>query len=344
METPHRPMKGNTMTTHRPRGTRFLALTAVIALALAACSSGGREKTNDTTTNNGGNAAGSSGFTIAMITHETPGDTFWDKIKAGAQQAAKDEGVTLKYSNDPDAAKQAVLIQNAVDSKVNGIATTLVTPGALAGAVKAATNAKIPVVGFNSGIDQYKQLGALMYFGSDENLAGTTAGQRIGTEGAKHPLCVIQQAGSVALEARCAGVKSAVPGTENIQVNGSDDSAVASTLQAKLSQDKSIDYIITLGAPIAVDALKAMDAAGSKAKLVTFDLNAEAAQDIQTGKIEFSIDQQPYVQGYMAVSSLYLYLKNGNDVGGGKAVLTGPSFVDKSNIGTILPYTKKNTR
>jgi len=331
------------MTTTRMRGVRLVALAAMVTLAAAACSSGGKEETADAGTG-GGNAAGSSGYTIAMITHETPGDTFWDKIKAGAQQAAKDTGVTLKYSNDPDASKQAVLIQNAVDSKVSGIATTLVTPDALAGAVKAATDAKIPVVGFNSGIDQYKQLGALMYFGSDENLAGTTAGKRIGEAGAKHPLCVIQAAGSVALEARCAGVKSAVPGTENIQVNGADDSAVVSTLQAKLSQDKSIDYIVTLGAPIAVDALKAMDQASSSAKLITFDLNAEAAQDIKDGKIEFSIDQQPYVQGYMAVTSLYLYLKNGNDIGGGKAVLTGPSFVDKINIDTILPFTKNNTR
>jgi simple sugar transport system substrate-binding protein len=78
--------------------------------------------------------------------------------------------------------------------------------------------------------------------------------------------------------------------------------------------------------------------------VVTFDLNAEAATDIQSGKIEFSIDQQPYVQGYMAVSSLYLYLKNGNDIGGGKAVLTGPSFVDKTNIDKIVPFTKNNTR
>jgi simple sugar transport system substrate-binding protein len=279
-----------------------------------------------------------------MITHETPGDTFWDKIKAGAQQAAKDEGVTLKYSADPDATKQATLIQNAVDSKVSGIATTLVTPDALAGAVKAAINAKIPLVGFNSGIDQYKQLGALMYFGSDETLAGTTAGQRIAKEGAKHPLCVIQQAGSVALEARCAGVKSAIPGTENIQVNGADDAAVQSTLQAKLSQDKSIDYIVTLGAQQALDSIKAIGLANSKAKLITFDLNPQAAQDIKDGKIEFSIDQQPYVQGYMAVTSLYLYLKNGNDIGGGKAVLTGPSFVDQSNIATILPFSKNNTR
>jgi simple sugar transport system substrate-binding protein len=331
------------MTMRRTRGARLLALAAVVALGVTACSSGGKAKTSDTTTG-GGNAAGSSGYTIAMITHETPGDTFWDKIKSGAQQAAKDTGVTLKYSNDPDASKQAVLIQNAVDSKVNGIATTLVTPDALAGAVKSATDAKIPVVGFNSGIDQYQKLGALMYFGSDETLAGTTAGKRIGAEGAKHPLCVIQQSGSVALEARCAGVKSAVPGTENIQVNGTDDSSVTSTLQAKLSQDKSIDYIVTLGAPQAIDSIKAIDAAGSKAKLITFDLNQEAAQDIQSGKIEFSIDQQPYVQGYMAVTSLYLYIKNGNDIGGGKAVLTGPSFVDKTNIDKILPFTKNNTR
>jgi simple sugar transport system substrate-binding protein len=331
------------MTMSRSRGARLLAVAAVVVLGATACSGGGKEKTTDSTSG-GGNAAGSSGYTIAMITHETPGDTFWDKIKAGAQQAAKDTGVTLKYSNDPDASKQAVLIQNAVDSKVNGIATTLVTPDALAGAVKAAEAAKIPVVGFNSGIDQYKQLGALMYFGSDETLAGTTAGQRLAGEGAKHTLCVIQQAGSVALEARCAGVKSAISGTENIQVNGADDSAVTSTLQAKLAQDKSIDSIVTLGAPQALDAIKAIAAASSKAKLVTFDLNQQAAQDIQDGKIEFSIDQQPYVQGYMSVTSLYLYLKNGNDIGGGKAVLTGPSFVDKTNIGTILPFTKNNTR
>jgi simple sugar transport system substrate-binding protein len=337
-------MKGNTMKMIRSRSVRLIAVAAVVALSATACSSGGKAKTDDSTTGGGGNAAGSSGYTIAMITHETPGDTFWDKIKAGAQQAAKDEGVTLKYSNDPDASKQAVLIQNAVDSKVNGIATTLVTPDALAGSVKAATDAKIPVVGFNSGIDQYKKLGALMYFGSDETLAGTTAGQRLAGEGVKHPLCVIQQAGSVALEARCAGVKSAIAGTENIQVNGADDSSVTSTLQAKLAQDKSIDGIVTLGAPQAIDAIKAMSAASSKAKLATFDLNQEAAQDISDGKIDFSIDQQPYVQGYMAVTSLYLYIKNGNDIGGGKAVLTGPSFVDKTNIAKILPFTKNNTR
>ena len=82
-----------------------------------------------------------------MVTHETPGDSFWDKIRAGAEQAAKDTGSKLQYSNDPAADKQAQLIQTAVDSKVDGIATTLVTPDALAGAVKSATDARIPLVG-----------------------------------------------------------------------------------------------------------------------------------------------------------------------------------------------------
>jgi simple sugar transport system substrate-binding protein len=324
------------------KGALAVAALAVAALSVSACSEGGREKTDESA--GGGGAGDNSGYVVAFITHETPGDSFWDKIKSGAQQAAKNEGVELRYSNDPEASKQAQLIQSAVDAKVDAIATTLVTPDALAGAVKSATDAGIPVVGLNSGIDQYQDLGTLMYFGSDETLAGTTAGERIAEQGAKHPLCVIQQTGSVALEARCAGVKSAVPGTENIQVNGADDAAVTSTLQAKLSQDPSIDWIVTLGAPQALDAIKSIEQANSNAKLVTFDLNADAAQSIKDGDIEFSIDQQPYVQGFMAVTSLYLYLKNGNDIGGGQPVLTGPSFVDAENIDTILPYAQNNTR
>ena len=113
-----------------------------------------------------------------MITHETPGDTFWDRIRAGAEQAAKDTGSTLKYSADPDATKQAVLIQNAIDSKVDGIATTLVTPDALIPTVKKAIAAGIPVDSFNSGFDYWQQAGALTHFSSDEFLAGQQAGKK----------------------------------------------------------------------------------------------------------------------------------------------------------------------
>src|SRR3954452_17307720 len=316
-------------------------LATVAALALGACSGGGAQPTTST---GGGGGGGNSGYTFAMITHETPGDTFWDRIKAGAQQAAKDTGSSLKYSADPDASNQATLIQNAIDSKVDGIATTLVTPDALIPTVKKAVAAGIPVDSFNSGIGFFKQAGSLVHFASNETLGGQGAGKRAAADGATKILCTIQQTGSVALEDRCKGVKDSFPNTENLQVNGADDSAVTSAIQAKLTQDKSINWIITLGAAQALDAVKAIAAAKSSAKVGTFDTNPDAAQAVSDGKVQFFIDQQPYLQGYMSILALYLFKKNGNVLGGGKAVLTGPSFVDKTNIATILPFVKANTR
>src|SRR3954453_5931542 len=330
------------MRTVRIKRGAVAAASVMALLATAACSGGGAPKNTDTTSSGGG--GGNSGYTFAMITHETPGDTFWDRIKAGANQAAKDTGSTLKYSADPDATKQAVLIQNAIDSHVDGIATTLVTPDALIPSVKKAVAAGIPVDSFNSGTDFFKQAGSLTHFSSDEFLAGQGAGKKAKAAGAKKILCTIQQAGSVALEDRCKGVKDSFPNTENLQVNGADDSAVPSAIQAKLSQDKDVNWVITLGAAQALDTIKAIQATNSSAKVGTFDLNIDAAQAVKDGLLQFCIDQQPYLQGYLAISQLYLLKKNGNVMGGGGPVLTGPSFVDKTNIDTILPFVKANTR
>ena len=321
-----------------------IAATALGAVLIAtACSGGGAPQSSGSGGTGGG--GGNSGYTFAMITHETPGDTFWDRIRAGAEQAAKDTGSTLKYSSDPDATKQAVLIQGAIDSKVDGIATTLVTPDALIPTVQKAVAAGIPVDSFNSGNNFFVKAGSIAHFASDEYLAGQEAGTRAKQGGATKILCVIQQTGSVALEDRCAGVKNTFPNTENIQVNGADDSAVTSALQAKLAEDKDINWIITLGAAQGLDAIKASSNAGrTDVKIGTFDLNAPAAKAVQAGQLQFCIDQQPYLQGYLAITQLYLYKKNGNVIGAGKLTLTGPSFVDKTNVDGILPFIDKNTR
>ena len=279
-----------------------------------------------------------------MITHEQAGDTFWDKIRAGAETSAKQHGIDLKYSNNEQGPEQATLVQNAIDSKVDGIAVTLSSADAVVPVSQKAAEAGIPVVAFNQGLDQYKDASAKMYFGSDELLAGQTIGQKITEAGGGKTLCVIQAQGSVALETRCQGVKEGFANTENLQVNGADLPSVQQTIGAKLTEDPSITHVVTLGAPIALAAIQAQGDTGQTKKMITFDLNQDAAKAIQEGKIEFSIDQQPYVQGYMAVDSLWLALTNGNDIGGGKPVLTGPSFVDKANIDQILPYTANNTR
>jgi simple sugar transport system substrate-binding protein len=319
---------------------RGIAATAVLATALTACSSQGGAQSSG----GGGGTPEGEAYTIAMITHEQAGDTFWDKIRAGAEDAAKTHGIELKYSNNENGPEQATLVQNAIDSKVDGIAVTLSSADAVIPVAKKAADAKIPVVAFNQGFDDYQDAGAKMYFGSDELLAGNTVGQRITQDGGGKTLCVIQAQGSVALETRCRGVKETFANTENIQVNGADLPSVQQTLQSKLAQDTAITHVVTLGAPIALAALQAKQGGTSQAKIVTFDLNQDAAKAIKDGQIMFSIDQQPYVQGYMAVESLWLNLSNGNDLGGGKPVLTGPSIVDSTNIDQILPYTANNKR
>lgn len=332
--------------TIRRRALVLIAAATAGVLALTACSAtGGKQKETMTAAAGGGGAvADTPRFTIAMVTHEAPGDSFWDKVRKGAETAAAKDNIELRYAADPTAAGQATLVQNAVDSKVDGLALTLVQPEAMKAPVGAADRAGIPVVAFNSGIDQYKNVGAMMYFGSDEDVAGRAVGERIAAAGATHPLCVIQEQGSVSLEARCKGVLTAAPGTENLQVDGKDIPTVTATIAAKLQQDPSIDYVVTLGAPIAQAALQSVQQSGSAAKVVTFDLNAEVAARIKDGSILFAIDQQPFLQGYLAVDSLWLYLTNRNDIGGGLPVLTGPSFVDRTNIDAIAEFAANNTR
>jgi len=60
--------------------------------------------------------------------------------------------------------------------------------------------------------------------------------------------------------------------------------------------------------------------------------------------VQWAVDQQPFLQGYLSVDSLWLYLNNGNVIGGGQPTLTGPSFIDKSNIDSVAEYAKNGTR
>ena len=131
---------------------------------------------------------------------------------------------------------------------------------------------------------------------------------------------------------------------EVLYVNGMDLTAVTSTVQAKLAQDRSIDWVMGLVAPVALATVQAAKDAGAEPKIATFDTNAELVAAINKGEIQWAVDQQPYVQGYMAVDSLWLELRNGSTVGGGQPVYTGPSFVDRSNVDKIADAAKIGLR
>jgi simple sugar transport system substrate-binding protein len=84
--------------------------------------------------------------------------------------------------------------------------------------------------------------------------------------------------------------------------------------------------------------------AGSNANIVTFDTNAALVDAIKAGDVKWAVDQQPFLQGYLAIDSLWLFINNKNLIGGGQATLTGPSFIDESNIESVAELAKSGTR
>ncbi|MFC3574286.1 sugar ABC transporter substrate-binding protein [Streptomyces yaanensis] len=337
--------------TFHPRRSRrvapLLAIAAASALLVAGCSSSsGGKKAEESSSGAAAGKADTPRMTVALVTHQAPGDTFWDIVRKGAEAAAAKDNIKLVYSSDPNAGNQANLVQNAIDQKVDGVAVTLAKPDAMKDVVGKAKTAGIPVVGLNSGLSDWKKLGLMEFFGQDESVAGEAFGKKLNEIGAKNAVCVIQEQGNVGLTQRCDGVKKTFSGkTQILYVNGTDMPSVKSTITAKLKQDSSIDYVVALGAPYALTAVQSVSDAGSKAKVATFDLNKALTSAIQKGDIQFAVDQQPYLQGYLAVDSLWLYKNNGNYSGGGEQpVLTGPAFVDKTNVDTIATFAAKGTR
>ena len=322
------------------------ALAVVPLLALAACSSSGGKPADSAATagGGGGQAVDTPRIKIAMITHAAAGDTFWDIVRKGAETAAKKDNVDLLYSGDAEGGRQSQLVQQAIDQKVDGIVLTLAKPEALTDVVKKAVDAGIPVVSMNAGEDQSKAIGAFTHFGQSDKLAGVTVGQRLASEGIKHPICVIQEQGHVGLENRCAGVKENVPGTEILNVNGADMTSVSSTVSAKLQSTPDADAIVGLGAPFTLTIVKAVKESGSKVKVASFDLNGELAKAIEDGTVEFTVDQQPYLQGYGSVDAIWLSKVGGFKVGGGQQVYTGPAVIDKSNAADVLAFAEQGIR
>ncbi|MET8410958.1 substrate-binding domain-containing protein [Streptomyces sp. NPDC005195] len=327
---------------HSPRSAHGTVLVVAVTLLLAGCS-GGSDSGADT---GAAGKAGTGHIKVALITHGADGDAFWEMVRRGAQAAAAKDDIDLTYASDSDPAGQASLVRDAVRDRVDGIAVTLAKPEAMKSAVTEARGADIPVVGLNSGIDAWRSEGLLEYFGQDESVAGRALGDKLDELKAKHALCVIHEQGNVALEARCAGVKKAFSGdTDLLYVNGTDMKAVTAAVAARLRQDPGIDEVVMMGAQFALGAVKSVKEAGSGAAVATFDLNSSLVKAVRSGDVQFAVDQQPYLQGYLAVDSLWLYKSNGNFSGGGTApVLTGPAFVTKENVASVAKFAADGTR
>ncbi|MDN3294012.1 substrate-binding domain-containing protein [Streptomyces ficellus] len=334
------------MRTTRTAAAALLAA-AALTLTAAGCSSSGGKDSEDKPSNGsgGGRPAATARMTVAMVTHSGEGDTFWDIVQSGAKTAAAKDNVDFLYAANKDGKEQSQLIDSYVAKKVDGLIVTLAKPEAVKASVAKAVAAGIPVVTINSGGQHSKAFGALSHIGQDEAVAGEAVGEELTARGRKKALCVIHEQGNVSLEERCAGVRKTFKGTvENLNVEGTNMPAATSSIEAKLQSAKDIDAVVTLGAPFAAASVKAREGAGSRAEIGTFDLNQAVVGRLKAGQIGFAVDQQPYLQGYLAVDGIWLHRTNLNITGGGKPVLTGPAVVTAKDVPVLEELTARGTR
>ena len=281
---------------------------------------------------------------VIVVSHGQANDPFWSVAKNGVDSACKDMKIKCKYTAPGtfDMVEMAKLIDNAVSQKPKGIVITLPDAAALGKSVKAAIAAGIPVVSMNSGSDDFAKLGISAHVGQTEFEAGVGGGQKMKAAGGKKALCVNHEVGNVALDRRCAGFKKGFGGSVEILGTSNDPTEIQKAVAAKLS---GVDTILTLGAGLSGEAaLKALKSAGKvgSIKLGTFDMSPDMLKAAAAGEVEFLIDQQQYLQGYLPIAIFAQYMRWGTMPAG--VVMTGPGFVTPDNASKVIKWAAQGYR
>jgi simple sugar transport system substrate-binding protein len=305
-----------------------------------------------------GAMADSHGARIFVIGGK-PDDPFWSKVKKGADDAglvAKATGGSVtwlgpqNYDNlGPDAAK---LLRTALSQHPDAIIGPDWVPEAEDDAFKEVVAAHVPLIVYNSGgMEAKNRLGAMNFIGAENYVSGVAAGEYFASQGDKNVLCVNTLPGTN-IEDRCKGIADGIAkhGGKSSQLplpesTFGNPTAVAQAVKAALLKDTSIDGAITISAGDADSVANAISQAGvvGRVKLGSFDMNETGLQRIKDGKEMFAIDQQPYLQGFLAVSLLNAYVEYGLDLPT-KPILTGPAIVSAANVDVTMVGVKAGAR
>lgn len=285
---------------------------------------------------------------VAMITHGGIGDPFWDEVAAGAFAAQREFGIELLYDGDGNVNEQVRLVDNAVALGYDVLIVSLADPDALEESIRSAVAAGLLVMSINSGEERGREFGAVTHFGQPDGVAGLGAGERLVLAGVSKLLCVIHEAGNIGLESRCANaglaMEAAGGSMQRLFVTGTADRVSTTGEIANLLQaDPSIDGILALNSSIAELAMAAIESSGSSARLATFDVSPAILEAIEAGDVLFAVDQQAYLQGFLPIAFAYFRSLDSDAATRGilaglerwaasGRLVTGPGFVDKSNV------------
>ena len=285
-------------------------------------------------------------YKFNFVMHSDTNNAFWAAVHKGFKDACAQINADcqmLTLSGDGDQQEQLQNLESSIAQGVDGIVTTITNPTIFDAAVDEALAAGIPVISMNSGSDDFASLGISAHVGQTEFEAGVGGGQKMKAAGGKKALCVNHEVGNVALDRRCAGFKKGFGGSVDILGTSNDPTEIQKAVAAKLGG--GYDTILTLGAGLAGEAaLKALESAGKvgSVKLGTFDMSPGMLKAAAAGKVEFLIDQQQYLQGYLPIAIFSQYMRYGTMPAG--VVMTGPGFVTPNNAKDVIKWAAQGYR
>jgi simple sugar transport system substrate-binding protein len=351
-ETPHSRLRAFSRRTALTGGAAGLAATI-----LAAC---GGSDNKATTTTAAAQTAGSSGggnvfggdangkkLRFVFVNHVTT-NPFFVPTKYGAEDACRLLGCSYQWtgSENSNVNEMVNATNSAITGGADGLALALVDAKAFNPATDSALKAKIPVVSYNADSTSNARLA---YIGQDLFVSGQEMGKRI---------IELVPSGDVALFI-------ATPGSANIQprIDGALDSikksgkgitphTVAtgaavpqelSTIDSYVSGHPDVKGLFAVDAGSTQSVAQTIQKHGLRSKGVKgggYDLTPVTQKLLASGMIDFTIDQQPYLQGFLPILELYLYKVSGS-LTGAADVNTGLKFLDKT---TVEPYNSTKSR
>ena len=240
---------------------------------------------------------------IIMVTHGVASDTFWAPVKKGAEDAARDVGATLSYQAPDvnDMVAQANLIRSATSQKPDGLIVTVPNVEALGPAIREAVDAGIPTVSFNSGMNTQDKTHTMFFIGEDLYQLGVLSGKKLAQMGGKKAACLNVEPGNTVLDSICQGLQKGF-GSPVTQVPfGFDPAEIEAKTRALLESNPDIDTLVSMStsnAPLIADVVDEMGMRG-KVRQSTLNLSPQVLEYIRDGRIAFTMDQQPYLQGYL---------------------------------------------
>jgi simple sugar transport system substrate-binding protein len=295
----------------------------------------------------GTTAAMAESARVVFVTHGQAADQYWSVVKKGVDDAGKQLGVTTEYLAPEtfDMPAMVKLVEAAIASKPDGLVVSIPDTDALSDPVKNAVASGIPVIVIDSGGSELsRSLGALLYMGQNEYDAGVAAGKRAGAIGIKHAVCANHEVGNISLDDRCRGFQDGLGAEVPVLQGVMDPTEMKARMLAHLNANPDTDFILTVGSAGADPALAAVEEAGlsGKVKTGTFDLSPTILQAVDAGKMEWGIDAQQYLMGYVPVMMFDLMKRY--KLAPIEDYPTGPGFVTKADAATIVDLAKQGVR